>query len=205
LCELYINNPKKGAFVQPMLKLVESQVERGAKLALNVHKLSLIDNNEIILEKIDVIYILQKVIAYLKKSFSDKNLSIQCDFISEEIYIQGNELIEDVFENIFNNSIKYNENSTIEIIVKITKKQKQGNNFIKIEISDNGVGIVDNRKKILFQRGYKKDEYIHGMGLGLSLVKKIVDHFNGEIWIEDRKKGDYTKGTKLILLIPEGG
>ena len=41
------------------------------------------------------------------------------------------------------------------------------------------------------------------MGLGLSLVYKIVHSFNGKIWVEDRVEGDYTKGSKFIILIPE--
>ncbi len=41
------------------------------------------------------------------------------------------------------------------------------------------------------------------MGLGLSLVKKIISSYNGEIWMEDRVKGDYTKGNNCLILIPE--
>ena len=44
----------------------------------------------------------------------------------------------------------------------------------------------------------------YGMGLGLSLVKKIIENYNGQIWIEDKVKGDYSQGTNVILLIPNG-
>ena len=43
------------------------------------------------------------------------------------------------------------------------------------------------------------------MGLGLSLVKKIIDNYGGKIWIEDKVKGDYSKGANVILLIQKGG
>ena len=41
------------------------------------------------------------------------------------------------------------------------------------------------------------------MGLGLSLVKKTIDRYNSKIWVEDRIKGDYSKGSNFIILIPE--
>ncbi len=44
---------------------------------------------------------------------------------------------------------------------------------------------------------------VHGMGLGLSLVIKIIESYNGKIWVKDRVKGDYMKGSNFILLIPE--
>ena len=41
------------------------------------------------------------------------------------------------------------------------------------------------------------------MGVGLSLVKKIIKKYNGKIWVEDKVKGDYTQGSNFIILIPE--
>jgi signal transduction histidine kinase len=40
------------------------------------------------------------------------------------------------------------------------------------------------------------------MGLGLSLVKKTIDRYNGKIWVEDKVKGDCSKGSNFIILIP---
>ena len=78
-----------------------------------------------------------------------------------------------------------------------------GTSLDHMEFIDNGVGIEDSRKKIVFQRGYGDEKSIHGMGLGLSLVQKIIDNYNGKIWVEDRVNGDYTKGSNFVILIPE--
>ena len=40
------------------------------------------------------------------------------------------------------------------------------------------------------------------MGLGLSLVKKTIDRYNGKIWVENKVKDDYSKGSNFIILIP---
>ena len=58
-------------------------------------------------------------------------------------------------------------------------------------------------KEVVFKSVIKHRDKVKGMGLGLLLVKRILDNYNGEIWVEDKIKGDYTKGTNFIILIPE--
>jgi len=108
-----------------------------------------------------------------------------------------------VFENILVNSVKYNNNPNIEIIIKISRTQINNKNFIKIEFIDNGIGIPDNIKDKVFQRAFIKDKTVSGMGLGLSLVNKIIEKYNGQIWVEDKIKGDFVKGSNFIIIIPE--
>ena len=64
------------------------------------------------------------------------------------------------------------------------------------------MGIPDDMKEDIFLKGYKQDESFSGMGLGLYLVKRILESFKGHIWVEDRIKGEYNKGSKFILLMP---
>jgi len=56
---------------------------------------------------------------------------------------------------------------------------------------------------VIFQRAFNTNKTVSGMGIGLSLVKKIIETYNGQIWVEDRVKGEYSKGSKFIVLIPE--
>lgn len=132
------------------------------------------------------------------KVFEEEFNKIKKSKKNQKIYV-----LLDVFENIFINSIRYNDNSVIEILIKISKLQKDGIRFLKMEFMDNGTGISDDRKKIIFQKGYKKEKQSKGMGLGLSLVKKIIESYNGQIWVEDKIEGDFTKGSNFIVLIPE--
>jgi len=129
-----------------LLEIIKEQVIRGKKLVSNVRKLSQIEGQEIIIEKIEIFNILKKAVKFTRNSFHDKNLKIQINTFSEQIYIKANELIEEVFENILINAVKYNNNPTIEINIKISKLAKEGNNYYKIEFIDNGVGIEDDRK-----------------------------------------------------------
>ena len=71
-----------------------------------------------------------------------------------------------------------------------------------MEFIDNGIGVPDERKKMIFKRGNRELKGSKGMGIGLSLVKKILKNYKGKIWVEDKVKGDYSKGSKFVLLIP---
>ncbi|MFX1346972.1 MAG: ATP-binding protein, partial [Promethearchaeota archaeon] len=48
-----------------------------------------------------------------------------------------------------------------------------------------------------------KDKKARGMGIGLSLVKKIIESYNGKIWVENRIKNNYEQGSNFVILIPE--
>ena len=71
-----------------------------------------------------------------------------------------------------------------------------------MEFLDNGIGVQDNKKKVLFKEGYGHLKVSKGMGVGLSLVRKILTSYNGQILVEDKVKGDHTKGSNFILLLP---
>ena len=100
------------------------------------------------------------------------------------------------------NAVEHNENPKIEIFIDIIMELIENKNYIKMEFKDNGIGISDYRKKSIFEKGIRKDQRSKGMGLGLSLVKKIIDSYNGKIWVENKVKGDSSKGSNFIVLIP---
>ncbi len=132
-----------------------------------------------------------------------ESINIQFDFNNKELFVLGNDLLEDVFDNILNNAIKHNRNPTVEIQINISKKSRERVKHLKLEFMDNGKGVSDTRKEIIFNRGNIEINSTQGMGLGLSVTKKIIESFQGEIWVEDRVNGDHLKGSNFILLIPE--
>jgi len=155
------------------------------------------------LHSIDLRKIMLEAIRYIKKNFKNKEIKIQFESPKEEIYIQADELLKDVFENILINAVKHNDNPNIEIVIKTFKLQEKGIFFWQIEFIDNGRGIPEAKRKSIFTRGFKEDRSVSGMGLGLSLVKTIIDKYNGKILIESRVPEDYLKGTNFKLLFPE--
>jgi len=81
---------------------------------------------------------------------------------------------------------------------------KKNQDYIKFQFLDNGIGITDDRKEWIFNNSFLKGKHGKGMGFGLSLVKEIIDSYGGFIWVENRIKGDYSKGSNFVILIPVG-
>jgi PAS domain S-box-containing protein len=202
LSSLYLNNPEKLHTIKELYEIVDEQVNRAKKLILNVRKITELDESEINLEKIEANHILKNAIEFLESSFQTRNINIKINSPTKKNYVYADNLLLDVFENILINAVRYNNRSNIEINIDIDKEQKEDKSYIKMEFKDNGVGISDYRKKSIFERGKRKSQKSKGMGLGLSLVKKIMDNYQGEIWVEDRIKGDYKQGCNFIILLP---
>jgi len=203
LISYQLNGVENASDIQNISEIIKKQVQRGAKLVSNVRTLSDLEDKYIEIGLLDSCEILRSSIDFINKAYSDRDINMNFNCKEDKHLVHANELLHDVFDNLLINAIKYNSNQDIEININVLKELKENKNFIKFEFIDNAVGIPDEKKSILFKEGYRKEKGAKGMGLGLSLVYKIVHSFNGKIWVEDRVEGDYTKGSKFIIMIPE--
>jgi signal transduction histidine kinase len=202
LAMLYSNNPEKLQDYVEVANLIKEQVSRGSKLVSNVQKLSELEDFEKPLYTLEVYSVLNTVINSTKKNFLHKKIDISVYSSENQYLIKANELLFDVFDNILINAVKHNRNPTIEIQIKISQNLVNDVNYVKIEFIDNGIGIPDIMKDVIFQRDLKKEK-AGGIGLGLLLIKRILESYKGNVKVEDRVLGDYSKGSNFIVLIPK--
>ncbi|MFX1397262.1 MAG: PAS domain S-box protein [Promethearchaeota archaeon] len=198
----YLNYSEKIEKGEEMFEMVHKIAERGADLISNIRKLSTIENSKMTFKRIDVCDSLKEALKYVQNKEKQKKIKITVQSFSNNILVQANELLLDVFENVLSNAIIYNVNDIVLIDVVITKISEKNKKFIVLEFSDNGVGIEDSRKNKIFSVGNKKDKDGKGMGIGLSLVKKTIENYGGKIEVKDKIKGDYSKGSTFVLTIP---
>ena len=114
-----------------------------------------------------------------------------------KIYGHPTPLIQ-IFSNLISNSLKY---SRPDVPPKIIIRAKELKNEWKFSIKDNGIGIEEEYfDKIfnIFQRLHNKTEY-SGTGMGLAIVKKIIENLNGRIWVNS----DTEKGSTFYFTIPK--
>ena len=201
LFRLWLSDPEKADKIGDLITIVKEQIDRGASLITNVRKLSAIEDGGVDEQDIKIFNILTTTIKHVKNRFIERQIEIDFNPSLTTCNVKAGYLLVDAFENILINAIMHNKSDVIQIEVKLSEIQEDDVKFFKIEFLDNGIGIMDDVKGVIFNRAYKKEKATSGMGIGLSLVKKIITSYDGKIWIENRVNGDYAKGSNFIVML----
>jgi len=177
------------------LERANKGVERLIAIVKDLDLISKLESADFDLNKqhFNIIEAIQNVFDLLEMKAKKRNISLLFDKYYEfPIMVIGDvERIEQVLTNLLVNSIKYGKIGGITIIsVENLQKEK-----ILVKVSDNGEGIKKEHHKRLFERFYRVDQSRSreqgGSGLGLSIVKHIVEAHNEQIFIES----EYKKGS----------
>ncbi len=115
--------------------------------------------------------------------------------------VMASELLRDVFINIIGNAVKHSP-GPVNIDVRLSKVFDRGREHHKVVIEDDGPGIPDEVKERMFLRLQRGRTRAGGSGLGLYLVRRLVEDHQGQVWVEDRVPGDHIKGSRFVVLLP---
>ena len=173
--------------------VIERQSKRMTSMINQILELSRLDSRlEITKEEFLLSDKIKHTLEDYKILFDNKNIKLSIT-IEEDISIYANEaLIMRMIDNLLSNALKYAET---EVTVCLAKR-----NRIILEVADDGIGISDNEKKLIWDRFYKVDKSRtttedNSSGLGLSITKKIVELHDGKIAVLDNKP----KGTRFVV------
>jgi PAS domain S-box-containing protein len=115
----------------------------------------------------------------------------------DAVSVRADSRLKMALRELLDNAIVHNETAVPEVIVSVGPADKRGaEDWVEIEISDNGPGIPDHEQETI-ERGEETSLH-HGTGLGLWIVYWTVSLFGGEISIEDNDP----RGTRVILSLP---
>jgi light-regulated signal transduction histidine kinase (bacteriophytochrome) len=145
--------------------------------------------------EIDLNNVIHKVLLNLKPLIEETQAIIKVDKLPQVLAVES--YMGSLFQNLIQNAIKFRKPG-INPEIHITAHQQNGSIFYSV--SDNGIGIEEEySEKVfnLFQRLHNKSTY-QGTGIGLALCKKIVELYNGEIWI----KSKYAEGATVYFTLP---
>jgi len=121
-------------------------------------------------------------------------------------------LLHMVLENLLSNSVKYTpEKGSIEFEIAIKKdgervaERRINRDSLLLRITDTGIGISKDQQHMIFSKFFRADNVretdTEGTGLGLYIVKAIIDSAGGTVWFESKEK----KGTTFYVVLPISG
>ncbi|HPG34616.1 MAG: hybrid sensor histidine kinase/response regulator [Lentimicrobiaceae bacterium] len=149
------------------------------------------------LQPVDIVKVAQISIDTMRPYAIQKDVDIYLNTKNKVMMDADPNEIEIIFNNLISNAVKYNKNGG-RVDVFIEMKQEA----VQLLVTDTGIGMTDEEKSKLFQEFVRiknsKTKHITGSGLGLSIMKKIVDMYHGDIDVQSIPD----KGTTFIITLP---
>lgn len=154
-----------------------------SELITNILKLNKLENQNIypVLKRCNLSEMLCECLVDFESEWESKNIEIEND-IAEDVFINTDaELLMIVWSNLISNAIKFTPQGG-----KIEVGLKSEGMYVEVTVSDNGCGMNERTIKRIFDKFYQADSShaTKGNGLGLALVKRVIDLLNGEIFVE---------------------
>ncbi|HMK47012.1 MAG TPA: PAS domain S-box protein [Methanocella sp.] len=172
-------------------------LQRSTQLIQNVRKLQMVHEGVFKSQDIDVV----KVLADVQREFGVvpyKAVTLRLNG-RDSYHVQANELLHDVIVNLVSNAIKHTGDKA-DIGISLDTVDDESCHYCQVSVEDNGPGVPNDSKERIFNRMRKGTA--RGMGLGLYIVKTLVESYSGRVWVEDRVPGDHTKGAKFVVMLP---
>lgn len=166
---------------------------------LNVSRIEM--GKEIVeIKPLDIAKVVEKTVSDYLPAMQKKNLRLEKTYGTDIPRFSADEkLLRIIFENLLSNAVKYTpESGYIRLVV-----QKRGGDIV-IEVADTGCGISEGDKPKIFTRFFRGDAISReeGTGLGLYMVKSIVEQYGGKIWFESEGN---SAGSSFFVSFPLSG
>lgn len=188
--------------VKEMVSIIKDESDRMNKLVNELLVIARMDSDEVLYDIVEQDFkpLLDKLSHRFDYELKEKETRLLFDVEDGPIIFPHDaDKMNQVLTNLLDNAIRYTKsNDTITIYAN-----QDSENHVTIKISDTGTGIKRENIKHIFDRFYKVDEARtrgkHGTGLGLYIVKNIIEKHGGEISVES----DFGKGTTFIITMPK--
>jgi PAS domain S-box-containing protein len=197
--EIALNTMDIGEDKKKLLAKPLEAMKNSSRLIDNVKKLRRANEGDMYLRTVDLGKVLKDVIAEHSQA-PDKDVTIQYD-VADNTMVKANELLKDVFVNLVSNAIKHSDGA-VKLNIRQEPVDVEGKKYYRITVEDDGPGIPDELKPVIFDRLLRGRAKVGGNGIGLYLVKTLVDNFGGTIAVEDRMPGERMRGTRFIVTLP---
>lgn len=145
------------------------------------------------LERVDLAGLLESEIERARDTH--EGATIEAPETDDRLVVRANAMLSSVLRNLIDNAVEHNDKSTPRVEIAVDRDPDAGT--VLVRIADNGPGIPDEQKRAVFGRGEKGLDS-EGLGLGLYLVRTLVDAFDGTVRVEDNDP----EGTVVTVELP---
>lgn len=203
-CEYILQQERSAEEYRESLETIEKQTQRTMSMIQQLLQISrtLVKENAIEKEEIPLSILAESILEELSYVAEQQGVKISGD-IEKDITISADEtLMIRVMMNLMNNGIKYRKTSDTDLsFVKL--KLFEANEIVYLQVTDNGIGISPEDQKQVFRKFYKVDKSRNrqgeSFGLGLAMVKWIVEAHGGEILLES----EVGEGSTFTVILPK--
>jgi signal transduction histidine kinase len=197
-----------GALDERARKAVEVCQRNVLRLALRIEELVQLSQleqrewEELTMETVSVDRILQTVVETLEPRYSERGIRCTLEIASGlPPMLASRDQLERVLLNLLDNASKFTDRGG-SVEVSVARDDREGREGVLIRVADTGVGIAAAEQLRIFDRFYQVDPSVRrrhgGMGLGLSLVRAIVEAHRGVVWVES----DLGRGATFSVWLP---
>lgn len=190
-----IRDSNLSAQQRDMLQIVQRNVSVLMRLVGEILDFRKVQNGKmkLHLSDFDLIECMQQWIGLFTVSAQKKNINLQLEAPKTIPMRADHDKLERICYNLLTNAMKYTPNGG-----KITFAATVEGDKVKIEVSDNGIGIAADEQAYIFNRFYQAKNAAQGTGIGLALVKAFTDLHHGEATVES-KEGE---GSRFTIVLP---
>lgn len=184
------------------LLIVRDEIRRLNRLTTDLLDLAKMEAGEITINPVNfnINELIRRCIIKLENFITQKDIEVEANFEEEDMYVKADiDSIERVLINLMHNAVKFvQQNGKIKVSTSSYK------NKVLVCVEDNGIGIDRNEIDLIWERFYKSDKSRSkekgGAGLGLAIVRNIINDHKQEIWVES----EVGKGTKFYFTLDKG-
>lgn len=189
-------SPDRERFL-PMIKMLAMNADRLMRTISSIMDLSRIESGVVDVRKqaVNINDTLEMVVNDLRPLAAESHLEIHARLASEPLILMGDsDMIYRVYSNLVSNAIKFTPDGG-----SITVVSRSRENDLCVEVRDTGIGIEPEGLEKIFDAFYQRTPSSVGIGVGLTIAKKIVLMHEGQIWVESEGSG---KGTTVKTVFP---
>lgn len=166
----------------------------------NVRKLGGVRSGRLPIAPIDAAKELARAVEAVMNMHADRRVRVSSQVPTGGVWVQGNELLMDVFSNLLDNAVRYDGHA--EVRIELHCGRVGGGGAWRFEVRDNGPGLPPGLRELMGAAYEQRSLGSSKVGLGLMLVREVVDRLGGTVSVRDGGVDGAGRGTTFIVELP---